>query len=244
MQLDIRVDGEGPRTAVLIHGLMSDSRAWHRVRRDLLADGYRVLSPDLAGHGTSPRSHRYSPQAWAEDVAETLEPLLTDGPPTLLLGHSLGALVAGLLVGELAPRAAVYADPAFALPRGLRGLALQAMFALSPRPGSAALRRMNPRWDEKDLAIELATLRRWDRRTLLGLADRRRLVPPPAGPGLVLLAERSLLIDDRAAAVLREQGLTVVALPGTGHTLFRDDHDGFMRLVADWVAAAPPIPSG
>ena len=100
MRLAVTEEGEGPRTAILIHGIMSDSRAWHRVTGELTRRGFRVIAVDLAGHGRSPRARRYSPRAWADDVVETVHPLLSR-PPDLVMGHSLGALVASLVADRL-----------------------------------------------------------------------------------------------------------------------------------------------
>jgi pimeloyl-ACP methyl ester carboxylesterase len=242
MRLAVHRSGSGQRTAVLIHGMMSDHRAWHRVAADLRDDGYRVVAVDLAGHGVSPRSRRYSPRTWAADVAETLEAEL-DGPPDLLMGHSLGGLVASLVAEGLAPRAAIYIDPAFAFPRGVRGVALKTMFTLAPRPGAWTLRRLNPRWSAADVDLELATLRLWDKRTILGFVDTGPLVPPQnlVAPSLVILAEKSLLISRAVADGLRGSGMTVTTVPGSGHTVFRDDHAGFMTLVRGWLTRHAPL---
>ena len=64
---------------------------------------------------------------------------------------------------------------------------------------------MNPKWSAVDVDIELATLRDWDKRTILGFLDTRPLVPPArlVAPSLVVLAEKSLLITERVAAQLR-----------------------------------------
>ena len=238
---DPPVSDPGRRTAVLIHGIMSDSRAWHRVTAELEQRGFRVIAVDLAGHGRSPRARRYSPRAWADDVIETVQPLLTR-PPDLVMGHSLGALVASLVADRLSPRTTVYIDPAFAFPRGLRGAVYKLLFALSPRPRRSILVRMNPKWDAADVEIELAGLRDWDRRTLLGFADTRPLVPPASlvAPSLVVLAERSLLITAPVAAALRKLGMTVETVPGTGHTVFRDDHARFVRLLDRWLDRTLP----
>ena len=237
----MRESGTGPRTAVLVHGIMSDSRAWHRVTADLEARGFRVLAVDLAGHGRSPRARRYSPRAWADDVVETLRPLLPT-PPDLVMGHSLGGLIASLVVDRLAPRAAVYVDPAFGFPEGARGIALKLLFALSPRPRRAALVRWNPKWDATDVEIELATLADWDKRTILGLADTRSLVPPSriAVPSLVLLAEKSWLVSAALATRLRLLGMTVRTIPGTGHTVFRDEHRDFIEAIDGWIERVAP----
>jgi pimeloyl-ACP methyl ester carboxylesterase len=241
MRLAVHESGAGERTALLIHGLMSDHRAWHRVGADLRERGFRVIAVDLAGHGRSPRSRRYSPAGWADDVAESVAPLL-DRAPDLVMGHSLGGLVASLVAERLAPRAVVYVDPAFAFPGGVRGAALKALFALAPRPSRASLVRWNPKWDATDVEIELATLADWDKRTILGLADTRRLLPPErlVAPSLVVLAERSWLIPAAVAERLAAQGMTVATIPGTGHTVFRDEHHDFMGVVEAWIERAAP----
>jgi pimeloyl-ACP methyl ester carboxylesterase len=241
MRLAVTETGTGRRTALLIHGIMSDSRAWHRVTAELEQRGFRVLAVDLAGHGRSPRARRYSPRAWADDVIETVQPMLTRAPD-LVMGHSLGALVASLVADRMSPRTTVYIDPAFAFPRGPRGLVYKLLFALSPRPRRSILVRMNPKWDPADVDIELAGLRDWDRRTLLGFADTRPLVPPASlvAPSLVVLAERSLLITAPVAAALRRLGMTVETVPGTGHTVFRDDHARFVRVLDRWLDRTLP----
>jgi pimeloyl-ACP methyl ester carboxylesterase len=240
MKLAVHQRGTGPRTAVLVHGIMSDHRAWNRVSQELVEQGFRIIAVDLAGHGRSPRSRRYSPKAWADDVVETLQPLLMSRPD-LIMGHSLGALVASMVGDRLAPRAAVYVDPAFAFPRGIRGIVMKLVFAVAPRPRRAALVRWNPKWSAADIDIELATLRDWDKRTILGLANTRGLVPPErlVAPSLVVLAEKSLLITDVVAARLRRLGMTVETVAGTGHMVFRDEHGRFMDLVGRWLAAQP-----
>ena len=245
MKLAVHETGTGPRTAVLVHGIMSDHRAWNRVSRELVEQGFRIIAVDLAGHGSSPRSHRYSPKAWADDVVETVQPLLTSRPE-LIMGHSLGALVASMVGDRLAPRAAVYVDPAFAFPRGVRGVVMKLVFALAPRPRRAALVRWNPKWSAADVDIELATLRDWDKRTILGLASTRGLVPPArlVAPSLVVLAEKSLLISDAVAARLRRMGMTVEIVAGTGHMVFRDEHARFMEVVDRWLAAQPARAAG
>jgi pimeloyl-ACP methyl ester carboxylesterase len=237
VQLAVHESGAGSRTAILIHGIMSDHRAWHRVSAELQAKGFRVLAVDLAGHGASPRSRRYTPRGWADDVVETVTPLL-DGPPDLVMGHSLGGLVASIAADRLAPRAAIYVDPAFAFPRGIRGVLFKLAFAIAPRPRRSALVRWNPRWSAEDVDIELATLRDWDKRTILGFADSRPIVPPLhlVAPSLVVLAEKSLLITDVAAGRLRRLGMTVETIAGAGHTVFRDDHARFMRVIEEWLA--------
>src|SRR2546423_14922848 len=107
MKLHVQEWGSGDRVAVLIHGITSDSSGWHRFGSDLAARGYRVLAPDLRGHGRSPRGD-YSPEAWAEDLLESVP-----AGPELALGHSLGGLTLAIAVARLRPARAVYEDPAW-----------------------------------------------------------------------------------------------------------------------------------
>ena len=82
--------------AVLVHGVTSSSRTWWRVGPALAGRGFGVLAVDLRGHGASPRAAAGLDVAdLADDVAETV-----GGPVDLLVGHSLGALVALELVGR------------------------------------------------------------------------------------------------------------------------------------------------
>ena len=109
------------------------------------------------------------------------------------------------------------------------------------------LRRLNPGWSEDDVALELATLRVWDKRTILGFVNTRPLRSPRTlvAPSLVVLAERSLLIAPRDVERMRRDGMTVEIVRGAGHTVFRDDHPRFMHLVRDWLARhVAPAPAG
>lgn len=54
--------------------------------------GYYVIAPDLLGHGFSPRSNSYKLEDFASHIASTT---LTEAVrPHLVVGHSLGCLVA------------------------------------------------------------------------------------------------------------------------------------------------------
>jgi len=98
-------DGADPSRplAVLVHGVTSSSRTWWRVGPALAERGFRVLAVDLRGHGASPRPVAgLAATDLAADVAETVAGAPggqgTAPPVDLLVGHSLGALVALELV--------------------------------------------------------------------------------------------------------------------------------------------------
>jgi pimeloyl-ACP methyl ester carboxylesterase len=93
VQLAYRELGEG-RPLILIHGYLGDAMLLVEagLAGKLAAQGYRVIMPDLRGHGDSARPHdpaAYPPDALADDGLALIEHLgLTDYD---LGGYSLGA---------------------------------------------------------------------------------------------------------------------------------------------------------
>lgn len=78
---------------VLLHGYSADRGVWVRFARHLSRD-YRVLVPDLAGHGATPfvAGADYSPPAQAARVAGILDALGVDAAH--VMGNSMGGFVA------------------------------------------------------------------------------------------------------------------------------------------------------
>lgn len=88
---------DGP-VILLVHGMISDSTTWARPARGLAAAGFRVIAPDLLGHGES--SKPVAGGYLLPDFATSLQRLLIElraGPATVI-GHSLG----GAIVMQLA----------------------------------------------------------------------------------------------------------------------------------------------
>ncbi|MFF7079599.1 alpha/beta fold hydrolase [Streptomyces lavendulae] len=231
MQLRTQTWGEGDRLALLVHGIMSDHRTWRRVGPALAGRGYRVVAVDLRGHGASGRGE-YSPELFADDLVETL-PVGAE----LAVGHSLGGLTLSLAVERLKPARAVFSDPAWHLALPAAGFGPE-LFADFKTAGRERIRAMNPRWDEEDVDVELSTLAVWDEATALGLAalaGRDLLPAAPVVPSLVQLADPSFLVSPERAALLAERGFEVRTVAGAGHTIHRDDFDGFMASLEGWI---------
>ncbi|WP_151476278.1 alpha/beta fold hydrolase [Streptomyces albicerus] len=231
MQLNTRTWGSGDKTAVLVHGIMSDSRTWHRVGPALAGRGYRVIAADLRGHGASPRGE-YSPALFARDLVDTLP-----AGANVAIGHSLGGLALSLAVDRLRPRRAVYCDPVWATTSPDRSVDAAA-FVAGKKATREHITQLNPRWDEADVDIELATLADWDPDTAYFLGGQPLLgfLPAqPVVPSLVQLADPSFLIGAEDAAHLRRTHFEVRTVSGAGHTIHRDDFDGFMRSLDGWI---------
>jgi 3-oxoadipate enol-lactonase len=86
----------GAPTVVLLHGLAATAALnWHQVFAPL-SEHFRVIAPDLRGHGRGIRSgRRFRLADCAADVAETLRAL--DADPAIAVGYSMGGPVAQLL---------------------------------------------------------------------------------------------------------------------------------------------------
>jgi pimeloyl-ACP methyl ester carboxylesterase len=253
-------DGADPSRplAVLVHGVTSSSRTWWRVGPALARRGFGVLAVDLRGHGASP-----GPVAGliaadlAADVAETVADAAGTGPAAappvdLLVGHSLGALVAlelvtarprfarrllleeppgpnsvdwaGLADGMEADRRRAVEDPE-ALRRDLE--------AENPRwPPGEAERRVADLADCNATAIA-AALRPGVPFDLAGLLAAARL------PILLLLADEALGssltgVDRKAAVAAAGDGATRVL--SSGHSIHREALEAWLRELDAWLA--------
>ncbi len=88
-----RDEGEGP-VAVFLHGIAASSVTWTYVV-PLLADRYRCVCIDLLGFGDSPIPEKaeYTLKEHVDAVARTIDGLRLR-EPFVLVGHSMGALIA------------------------------------------------------------------------------------------------------------------------------------------------------
>jgi lipase len=98
---------------VCLHGVSAHGRRFRRLAEERLAQRFRVLAPDLRGHGRSGWEPPWNIRTHLDDVLETVEAAGVE-PPVPWLGHSFG----GRLVLELCSAApewverAVLLDPA------------------------------------------------------------------------------------------------------------------------------------
>jgi pimeloyl-ACP methyl ester carboxylesterase len=77
---------------VLVHGGAAHARWWDHIA-PLLADGVRVVAPDLSGHGDSGHRETYGLDRWADEVVAVAVAAGITAPP-IIIGHSMGGLVA------------------------------------------------------------------------------------------------------------------------------------------------------
>lgn len=73
---------ENPQTAILLHGLPSQSLTWTGLMRPLAEQGIRSIAPDWIGFGSSskpePRDFAYTPDAFLMALSDAIEGLSLD----------------------------------------------------------------------------------------------------------------------------------------------------------------------
>ena len=97
---------------VLIHGITDSRHAWHPLLHSLAAH-HLVLAVDLRGHGESDSDVGYDPISYATDVMETASALSVND--ALVVGHSLGGVVASAFAAIAPCRAVVNIDQSLRL---------------------------------------------------------------------------------------------------------------------------------
>src|SRR5262245_7078299 len=94
-------DGDGP-PIVFVHGLGATSNVWH-AQRTTFCKSYLVIVYDRSGCGRSQKaSAGYSVEGWADELAGLLDHLAV--PSAVVVGHSLGSMVAQRFAGKYASR--------------------------------------------------------------------------------------------------------------------------------------------
>src|SRR4051795_8879925 len=101
LEIHHEIQGEGP-PIVFVHGLGATSDVWH-AQRTTLSKYYRVIVYDRSGSGRSQRAPEgYSIDAWADALAGLLDHLAV--PSAVVVGHSLGSMIAQRFAGKYADR--------------------------------------------------------------------------------------------------------------------------------------------
>jgi pimeloyl-ACP methyl ester carboxylesterase len=250
---------DGP-TLVLMHGFTDSGLCWPDAVRRWGGD-YRIVAPDARGHGESPRfdsitsgSNRFD--AMVADVVALLEALAGEGGEVpLLIGHSMGAGVAGAVLSARADlvRAGVLEDPPwFTMPGGGQRPPQSETLQQSVRPfrddlgaAIASGRVELPLWPEIELQPWAASKTQLDP----SLTDREQIVRQApwvddaaaiARPTLVVTGGRDdeVLVGPLSRQRLAELGnqhIEVAVVPGAGHTVRRDCADAYHQIVDPWI---------
>lgn len=99
-------------TYVLVHGAWHDGRSWSRVAALLTAQGHRVFTPSLTGHGD--KAHLLGPEVGLTTHVDDVVGLILDQElgDVVLVGHSYAGMVVSGVANRIPDRIArlVYVD--------------------------------------------------------------------------------------------------------------------------------------
>jgi pimeloyl-[acyl-carrier protein] methyl ester esterase len=259
----IRYDARGSgRPAVLVHGWSMSSRAFAWQADALVEAGYRVLAPDLRGHGGSSAAPAHEVADHARDLAALFA--TEDVAGAALVGWSMGGQVAlealpalGERVGALA---LLSATPRFAAcegwPHGLPEVSVRALAAkLEYRPEKTLQRFFEgmfvpdeldddgrARVGERVLAGALPRDVAAARAGLDALlqADQRARLADVRAPLLLVHGERDPICLPAASAWMHAEvpGSRLATLPGLGHAPQLSRPERVSELLVGFLAEA------
>jgi 3-oxoadipate enol-lactonase len=249
--------GAGP-TVLMLHGIGGGHLAFAPQVESLAQAGYRAVAWDMPGYGHSAPVEPYTFKALAERCMALIESLMGGPRPLILLGHSMGGMVAQEVVarrpGLVSRLILCGTSPAFGRSDGewqsqfvasrtapldaghsmadLAASLVPAMVGLAALPAGVQLAQhcMGQ--------VSAATYRR-ALQCLMGF-DRRAQLGAIRVPTLVLAGQHD---PNAPPAVMRAMagqisGSRYVELAGVGHLHNLEDPDGFDGAVLDFLANA------
>lgn len=230
-----RWEAENPRYLVLLaHGYGEHAGRYEHVAAALVADGASVFAPDHAGHGRSegPRATVTDVEGIVSDLHAVSELAVEDhrGLPIVLIGHSLGGIIATRYAqrygSELA--ALVLSGPVIGGNPQLLGLI--DMDPIPDIPIDPAILSRDPAVGEAYAADELVHHGPFARETLVTIKEAVETIAagPTLGglPTLWLHGEEDQLAPYEATAPAIEQikgsALEAKVYPGAQHEIFNE----------------------
>ncbi|MEW2499156.1 alpha/beta fold hydrolase [Amycolatopsis sp. CA-161197] len=247
--LHLREDGPADAPAVLlVHGFSGSLHSYDRLA-PLLSDRFRVLRPDLRGHGCTGGHTGLDAVSQATTLAGALKIVGAEG--LTAVGHSFGAdvvLALAALSGAvtrtvLIGQAPDYSHATFPPGNGLLaapfiGRSLHRLVSLAPlgfvlRP--TPLRQAHADFSATSPAMAHAVLT--ERRRLLAATPLDAQVSALGLPTLAVLGRRDRLYDHTGSATRYRAAGADVAFLDAGHTPFTDQPAEVAALVASFSLA-------
>lgn len=254
-------------TVLIVHGLGEHIGRYAHVMAHLAAQGWATLGYDHRGHGRSggPRGGVAADISLLTDLGAVIAHTRQSNPgPLVLLGHSMGGLVAGRYVAEgLAPQPAAWWQPVEALVMsspaldpGMNALQKLLLAVAAPlAPDQALGNGLKPDWVCSDPAVVRAYVAdplvhdRITPRLVRFIVDggQRVLQRAPAWtlPTLLLYAGADRCVaprgSDAFAAAAPPARVTARRYDGMAHEIFNEpDQARVLSDLSTWLAALPP----
>jgi alpha-beta hydrolase superfamily lysophospholipase len=253
-------------TVLIVHGLGEHIGRYAHVMAHLAAQGWATLGYDHRGHGRSggPRGGLAADNSLLTDLGAVIAHTRpTHAGPLVLLGHSMGGLVAGRYVAEgLAPQPAPWWQPVDALVMsspaldpGMNALQKLLLAVAAPlAPDRALGNGLKPEWVCSDPAVVRAYIAdalvhdRITPRLVRFIVAGGQLVlqraPAWTLPTLLLYAGADRCVaprgSDAFAAAAPPARVTARRYDGLAHEIFNEpDQARVLADLSDWLATLP-----
>ncbi len=241
--------GLGPKDLILLHGWTGDAHEWDPIARELSQD-FRVVVPDLRGHGDSMKLPQYyTLDDFAKDVYGLVQKLALTQPA--LVGHSWGGTVGlytaasypGILGRVMAEEPVLNSSLRTAAEASLPHILGQK--SLTPAEVFAVLRAENPMATECDLDRRWGAIQKFrvaaleQTLTVNKDGDLEGVLSSIGCPVMVLVGKEELggLIPPGEAERVRQllPNGTVMVVENMGHTLHYTDPERFLELTRSFM---------
>ncbi|HEU4400691.1 MAG TPA: alpha/beta hydrolase [Candidatus Polarisedimenticolia bacterium] len=252
----------GAPAILFLHGITGSRRYWERKVRPL-ARNYRLVLPDLIGFGLSPKPHlEYTIELFRDSVRGLVEELGLTDRPLILVGHSLGSVIAleyAACYGDHVSRMVLLSLPRFADPvaahtifwrgsphyrRLLNEHSLGETLAQARRSGLEVTLRYLFRFPLAVLIdshkFTFKSLTSTLEHCLLNYQVDRILPAVPPVPTLLIHGEKDSVAPLEHVRSLPEsyRGMRLQAIRGTGHHLFLTHTRECLVLIGRFLAEA------
>ena len=227
--------------ALLIHGMSSTSRTWDDTVVYLMRHGFNVVTVELEGHGDSTRLDKYSFNLWIDSIVNQLYGFKVTSLD-LMVGHSLGGLLAAGVAEVIPTRKVLFIDPLLAVPPAMVRLVIKRMLRLKVTASLPDLLDKFPNRDPQLLLHEYEAIRKWDVKCVEALKPQdgwaivKRFFALESKPESVLVRPASsMLIPKRKAKFFAEHGIRVVTVENVGHGVHLDAPEEFQQILSSIV---------
>lgn len=231
----------GGEPVVLLHAFASQSGTWTHTAEALAQQGFRVIAPDLRGHGRSDWTSTYALADFEDDLGALLDAL---GLGAInLIGHSLGGHLALKLATrqpERVRRLVIEAAPV--PPRDIADAAALTAAQAGPAAWQRSLRLLG-----LGRLLRLMLLRQFDLRAARTVLPELR-APMPVwwarlatlrAPCLLLASHDDGLVSSRLPLLAAQIPHAVTRQLGSGHRLHGEHTAAFLAEVIPFVG--PPV---
>ena len=212
---------DGP-AVILVHGAANSSRVWTFWQHELARRGWTSHAIDLRGHGASEVGDlgTTSMADYADDVVTLARTLRR---PPILIGWSMGGLVAMMAAQTLRPEALVLLEPS--PPAEVAGTRQDVII---PESGT---------YDPEEIYGPLPLGVRTRPESSRARAQRLRGISIPSLPRRTLVVFGDEFTEDRGRAIARHYGCEEFHLPGLSH-LDLVLNDRVPAAIARWAGLA------